>query len=325
MTESRIFRSKIYLDDIMTTEFLYRCKSVKVPPKRLNKNTLDLIFQEIQNMANLNDFQMIYQINKNYPVLPNIKSHLAVIFGKTLTNISRITSHENYKSSKGGRPARFTPEIEMQIVDYVRERQMCGNCPTACDLTDWINQNYVSTDEIPISNAWVMENKTINEHLQLILPKEVEKDRIDACDFEHFDAYFQRLELLRWAYPYDPDLIINMDETNNSSSKSKKKEKVFYDPKISVEPLVGTEKLTSHISVVCSIAASGEHLTPVFIIKNKTATHEADLYNPLFRVEDYGLVYSPEGWQNGVSSKICIIILKFFILSCILGNFQILD
>jgi hypothetical protein len=74
-----------------------------------------------------------------------------------------------------------------------------------------------------------------------------------------------------------PDLIVNVDETAVHAKE--------------------------HVTLFCGVSASGRRTNPVFIIKIKTVTAEAALLGSRFNYGEYGLQYSPNGWQDTVSSS----------------------
>ena len=65
----------------------------------------------------------------------------------------------------------------------------------------------------------------------------VEDLRIEACYYENFVQFFNKLTEMTSAYEYDKDLIINVDETTTSADKTKRTTKVLYDPSIDIRPM----------------------------------------------------------------------------------------
>ena len=113
-------------------------------------------------------------------------------------------------------------------------------------------------------------------------------------------TFFERLRVIYADHAYDPDLIINVDETTTTAEKTKRSTRVFYDPEIDIRPMAKVAPKMEHITLCCGIAASGKALMPVFIIKNKHINAEEELNGELFDYGTYALCWSQNGWQEAV-------------------------
>lgn len=142
--------------------------------------------------------------------------------------------------------------------------------------------------------------------LKLIAPQNVEQLRVDASNYANLMLFFDELKSLHAQYQFDPDLIINVDETTTNAEKTKLTTRVLYDPSLNVSPVTTYGGKLEHVTLCSAITASGKSLTPMFIIKNKTVSSEASLRGPDFDCGDYALAYSPNGWQDSVSANIVI-------------------
>jgi hypothetical protein len=141
--------------------------------------------------------------------------------------------------------------------------------------------------------------------LSVAVPRPVEMLRIEACTYENFKDFFDRLKMVYESHDeYDLDLIINVDETTTHAEKSKRTTRVLFDPEIYAVPIAKIESKIEHVTMCCAISASGKALVPVFIIKNKNITAEACLIGCEFDCGDYAVASSPNGWQDSVSSSV---------------------
>ena len=183
--------------------------------------------------------------------------------------------------------------------------QRQGRCVTASELTEFVNREILTADEngqsrSKVSPWYIFKNKGIMSVLKLTAPQPVEEARINACTTENFANFFIKLENMMDQYPYDPELIINFDETTVVAERSKRTTRVFCDPELPVRPIAVVEPKQEHITLCCAITASGRALTPVFILKNKTVGVEASLRRYKFDCGPYGLASSTNGWQDSV-------------------------
>ncbi len=153
-----------------------------------------------------------------------------------------------------------------------------------------------------VSCKFVEHNNKIMATLETASPQLVEDLRTEACYYENFEEYFDNLGRVLGQYAYDPDLIINVDETTTNAEKLKKTTKVLYDPNIDVRPIAAVEPKVEHITLCCGISASGNALRPTFIIKNKNITVEDTLISATFDYGEYALASSGKGWQDSVSN-----------------------
>lgn len=139
----------------------------------------------------------------------------------------------------------------------------------------------------------------------------MEKVRIDATEYKTFTSVFDELKALFTLHHFDPDLVINVDETGANAEEPGRNAKVLTSKKSKVQPMRAADDKKVHVTVTCAIAASGKCLRQVFIIKNKTTTIKGRLKNNSFDYGEYGIVHAPKGWQN----EVIIIALYFFCFS----------
>jgi hypothetical protein len=224
--------------------------------------------------------------------------HLAVLFQTSRSTICRTIQDPDLGTRAMGRPPILNSEEENGIVDYVRAEQRAGRCYTVSEIADWVNKNLL-TDGRWVSDRFLLDNSFIMSKLKAKCPQKVDSDRIDASVYTNFIDFFTVLQSLMDTHHFDPDLIINMDETKVSTSATKNAVKVMYDEKISL-PTSAYEPLDDHITFSCSVSASGRRLLPVFIMKNKTLACEKILRTAHFEYGDFGMQHSCKGWQDAV-------------------------
>lgn len=135
-------------------------------------------------------------------------------------------------------------------------------------------------------------------------PQSVEAARIEACFYGNFVNFFEIWEMSLNEFTYDPDLILNMDETTANAEKCKKTTKVLYDPTMQIRPMATVSGKMEHVTLIEAISVSGNAVVPTFIIKNKTILFEDELLGPDFDCGDYAIGSSPNGWQDSVSERL---------------------
>ena len=158
----------------------------------------------------------------------------------------------------------------------------------------------ILNNEGKISPKFIQNNRVIMRDLDTAVPQPVEDLRIEACYYDNFVQFFNKLRDMTTAYQYDRDLVINVDETTTSADTTKRTTKVLYDPNIDVRPMASVPSKQEHVTLCCGIAASGKSLIPTFIIKNKSVSVEDSLVGPQFDCGDYAIASSANGWQDAV-------------------------
>jgi hypothetical protein len=92
-----------------------------------------------------------------------------------------------------------------------------------------------------------------------------------------------------------------VDEITTKAAKSKRSAKVLFGPTIDAGPAARVSPHQGHIALCCAVAAPGKALRPVLIVKNKHVIVEGET-EEITDCGDYGLCWSPNGWQDSVNS-----------------------
>ena len=289
-----MFSVRAFLADRLTTEARLACENVGVNPDIIRCD----LFQKIQNQAReIEDegYDRVRRIYDSNTQQKHIKSHLAVLFQHKLPLISKILSDRTRGSHPEGRVRKLTADEEQMVVDRVRESQRSGHCVTFSELTQWINSEIKE-----VSKSYVCMNPRIMEQLKLASPQVVEELRIACSTYENISNFFERWIAALSLHQYDPDLIINCDETTSNAEKFKTTTKVLFDPNIDIRPITTIGGKLEHVTLNVGISASGKHTIPCFIIKNKSINAEEELRYDYFNHGSYGIQYSYNGWQEAV-------------------------
>ncbi len=271
-------------------------------PELMSENFIDEIKQANNALGDVAEADRIRVLCNQFRERDYTKSHLAVLFMKDFSLISRILRDPNAGRGVSGRPRALTRDQEDQIIEYVRSCQISGHCVTLPQITEWTNRVLENT-RTTVSRKFISMNNYIMGALDIAAPQHVEDLRIEACYYENFVLFFNRLRAMHEAYNYLPDLIINVGETTTNAEKCKRTTKVLFDPTIDVRPMATIAPKAEHITLCCAAAASGKHLRPVFIIKNWNVTVEDEAVGLQFDCGNYGLCWSPNGWQDAVSAS----------------------
>lgn len=299
--------ARLTLGGRLTAECLRLCEAVGIGVYLMNATLLEAIQDELGTLQDQDMYNQVRTLYHKFEDAQFIKSHLAVVFQQSIAMISKITLQPLLGTRKRGRPRMLSEQQEEAVVEYVRTAQMNGRCVTFRQATNWINDELLDGFQTKVSRKFVQNNFQIMKTLDTAKPQLVEDLRIEACVYDNFVPFFDKLKRHYDEYDYDPDLIINVDETTTVAEKSKKTTIVLFDPSIDVRPTAAIEPKVEHVTLCCAIAASGKGLRPVFIIKNKNVTVEDTLTGALFSYGDYGLASSYNGWQDAVSDLLHIL------------------
>jgi hypothetical protein len=230
-----------------------------------------------------------------------------VVFQKKLPLISEILSDP----LRGAlRPRKLTTEEEERVLNYVIERQRSMRCMTFSEVIRYINEEMLAKTNRRVSPRFVQHNLKIMSNLEVGGPQEVETQRIE-CTYETFVDFFNRWNAALQEQEYDPDLIINVDETTSNAGKKRRTTKVLFDPNIGIRPVTACESKEEHATMSCGISASGNHTIPTFIMKTKTVSVEDELKFDYFDNGSYALQYSYNWWQDCVRTSFFMNIYQF--------------
>jgi len=284
----------------MTAEMCDACVYSKVNCDIINEELFEHLRTSAAALLPMDDNLIIRRLNEDNAGKSCLKSHLAVLFRKKFSTLSKILSDPDHGTRTVGRPRILTSEQEAEVVKYIRECQLSGHAATFRDVTSFINEIILEDSSTKVSARFVSKNSNIMENLDTATPQLVEELRVRACNYENFQTFFEEVQEAMTAIRYDPDLIINVDETSTHAEKTKKSLKVLFDPAINMRPITTYEGLQHHVTLSCGISASGKRTIPCFIIKNKTVSAEQSLKFSSFDHGNYALQYSINGWQDKV-------------------------
>jgi predicted transcriptional regulator len=265
----------------------------------INENIIENVREYISRQPEMHNGDLVRLVHDEFKQLKYIKSHIAVVLDLPISTVSKYISGSRRGMDSSGRPRRLTREQEDMLLLYVRDCQSSGHCITIAQATEFINKEILSGGE-KVCQAYIPKNNYIMSKLSLAVPREVEALRIEACTYENFRDFFERLTTIYGNHPYDQDLIINIDETTTNAEKSKRTTMVLYDKEIYPVPITTYGGKVEHVTMICSISASGKCLVPVFILKNKNISVEDSLVGRHFDCGDYAIASSPNGWQDSV-------------------------
>ncbi len=299
---------RYFIGDRPSSQLIAQCAISNVNVALMDGALLEEIKTACLVHRGLPEYQLVKAVFNDLKERNYIKSHLAVFFKKTLSIISRVISGDIVGTNKTGRPRLLSRNQEDDVIKFIRNCQISGHCVTMSEVTKWVNEELLNGDK-RASPKFIQNNNYIMSTLELGSPQIVEELRIQASYYDNFVPFFDKLNEMMNNYQYDPDLIINVDETTTNAEKSKKTTKVLFDPSLHIRPMATYQGKTEHITLCCSITASGKSLLPVFIIKNKNVTAEDCIGGHLFDCGDYGIASSPNGWQDSVCVVITMISL----------------
>lgn len=290
-----------YLRGEKTISFTEILQNLKINPLTIQQEVIEKIQNICFNNKHLKRNDLIRKVYTSLMDIRYIQSHIGAAFGISCSSIGRILKQKSEHESVG-RPRSLTPEQERQIVQRVQDCQKLGRCQTVDEITSWINSQLLSPHGKEISHRYLEKNQFIQNNLDLGRPINIEEVRINACKYNVFESFFNEYLSKLFEHKYDPRLIINFDETTTNAEKSKVTSRVLYSSDLNIAPTVPIESKSEHITLAAAISASGEALTPYFIIKNKTVTSEQALFGKHFWFGPYALAYDASGWENSVSN-----------------------
>ena len=299
---SKMFSVRCFIAGRMTAEMGEACDKVSVRREIISENVINRIKAVKEEILDLGDYDCIRYIFHGLEGVKHMRSHLSVMFQLRMYTISRVIAENRREGLPGGRRRLLSREQEDEILEYARDCQRAGRCLTLAQATHWVNFTLLE-GQPPVSNSFISSNDYLLENLRAGVPQEVEALRVEASTFENFQNFFQRLEGCYSRHDYDPDMIINVDESTTHAGKVHRSTKVLYDPDLNIRPISSGETKEEHVTLCLGISASGKRLEPHFIVKNKNVTVEATLRNEYFDCGSYSLSYSPNGWQSKVRKR----------------------
>jgi hypothetical protein len=172
-----------------------------------------------------------------------------VAFRRNKSLISKVIRDPAYGTRPKGRPRALTTHEETEVIEHVRACQMSAHAATFADVTRFINETLLEDTEEKVSHRFVSMNKTIMSLFRVATSQLVEDIRIEATKYEAFVDFFGRLRAVFESCTYDPDLIINCDETSTHAEKSKKTFEVLYDPELNMRPITNYEGMKEHVTL----------------------------------------------------------------------------
>lgn len=306
--EERIENVPAFIGGRITQAYKRACDDVNVNYKLITEELIVKIQEISSGNMELSEYERIRIVYNRLADQPNIKSHLATVYRKKLSLLSKIIHQPNKENSHSGRPRLLTMNQEKMVVEHVQNCQRAGKCQTFAEITHWLNKTVLRYSDKKASQKFIQHNNFIMSVLEAAYPQSSEKLRISACVYETFNIFFGKLKEYYEAYRYDSDLIISVAETTSANEKHKRRAKILYDPEINIAPTTSIEYENDNITLCSGISAAGGVLTPCFIIKNTTGRIDATLRTIEFDYGKYTMTSSPSGWQDAVSSRYVLIL-----------------
>lgn len=262
------------------------------------------LFEEMRTAAlahgDMSEYNIIRELATQYMGRNRRNLHIQVLFQISSSLLSKILGNPRYGSGEGRRRV-LTQEEEEMVVQHIQACQREHNPITVSQATTWIN-TILLTDGRSVSESYLCKNANIMRHFKRIAPSQVEAQRQEASIYSNVLPFFERLHHAFSYYKYDPDLVINFDETSAGAKELKKGGgRVLCDPTIGVHPQRSTQDKQEHVTLSCGVSASGKRMPPIYLLRNKTITSEFFLTRPYFDFGPYGFQYSPKGYQTKVN------------------------
>jgi hypothetical protein len=287
----------------LTRMTIRTCESLGINQMILDVDLVQVMRTAVTTIPIMSEKDTIRRLRDDFRGRPHLQSHLAFVFGRRRSFVTKVTSDSSYGSKPMGRRRLLTAEEEDKVVEHVKLAHKRGRCEQVSEITAWINEELLE-DERMVSASYFRSNVRIMEKLQTKKPQVVDSARIDANKFDNFIPFFEDLNMLLASGQFVPDLIVNVDETATDATERKAKVDVVCHKDVKQAATRGKEAPEEHVTLCCGVSASGRRTKPVFIIKNKTASTEAALSGEYFQYGEYGLQCSANGWQDSVSSDI---------------------
>lgn len=294
---------RFFLGNKLTREALDACDRSGVNPRLVNEQLVSDLIEAGAPMQEVSLNTQIRSLFERFADRAFVKSHLALLFSKHFSQISRILLDPERGSRARGRPRALTREQENEVVEFVRTCQRNACSATFHDVTSYINDILLEGTDRKVSVRFVSKNNYIMSHFDTGPPSYIEDLRLRESTYENFTNFFNRYLARMSSTQYDRDLILNVDETTTNAEMSASTVFVLYDPEINVDPMVAVEGKKEHVTLCCGISVSGKKTIPSFIIKNKTVSAEQSLLFSSFDHGPYMLQYSPNGWQDTVNDE----------------------
>lgn len=267
----------------------YSRMSVSVPPasiadlvQRISllppalQDPCHFLFRTAQFRSSRDTFEQIDQLRSSL-ALP--WDHIAVLYNVPKSTIyDRWNAHKKQlerlfevpptPTTERAHHSNMTREQEIQLIEWIRQRQKQSRCPTVHEVREHASVLAGGQGENkPFSKYWWRSFKRRHESeitTKILDSREAARTKVKAEDVLHYfgqvSAALGRITSL--------SQMINMDESGFSSRIDKgRKRKCVILKSCRVTPKFQEQDGSSHLTIVSTIALSGDVLRPMFITK----------------------------------------------------------
>lgn len=283
-----------------TEAFRDACHQCRVSTIHIDPDFFEEMRAAALALGDQREYDIVRQLATQFMGRDRRNLHIQVLFQISSSLLSKILGNPRYGSGEGRRHV-LTPEEEEVVVKHIQDCQREHNPITASQATAWINTVLLKDGRF-VSDSYLCKNAKIMHHFKKITPSRVEAERQKASIYSNVLPFFERLYNVFAVNKYDPDLVINFDETSAGAKEHKKGGgKVLCDPSIGVHPQRSTESKEEHVTLSCGVSASGKRMPPIYVLRNQTVSSELHLTLPHFDFGPYGFQYSLKGYQTKVN------------------------
>lgn len=279
------------------------CAELQISAANLDEELFEDISSAAAELPVMSDDDAIRELYAQFAGRKYTHSHLAVLFHMPKPRVSEYIHNPDIGKRPEGRERILSEAEEMAVLKYVQDCQEGFNCVEPKILTEFI-RNMIVDSPYPdrhISDTFVYKNKVFVDKLSLVKPLRIEDIRLKACQYDIFKDYFNNLSKLMSEKNFDPDLIVNMDETTASAAETRASKSAYCVKELNIPAVSAKLPPDEHITLSCAVSASGRALIPTFILSNKTVGAEDKMHAKYFNYGPYNLTYSASGWQDNVS------------------------
>ena len=148
---------RAFIGDRPSDALINACNDLNIKVESINSDLIEEIKELTSIDQDCTEYDLIRIIFDAIQPRRNLNNHLAILFGKSKSMITKILSDRSRGNHELGRPRALSPEQESEVIQYIRNCQISGHCATFKQVTEFINSEILDNDDY-VSPKYVQNN-----------------------------------------------------------------------------------------------------------------------------------------------------------------------